>query len=66
MALFTSNTLAGFLFEIEPIDPTSLLVAAGTLLGGGVLAALVAALRASSTDPAGGAAGRVRSRGGAA
>ena len=46
MALFTSNTLAGFLFEIEPIDPTSLLVAAGTLLGGGVLAALVAALRA--------------------
>jgi putative ABC transport system permease protein len=52
VALVASNTLAGFLFEIEPTDPTSLLVTAGTLLGAGVLAALVPALRASSTDPA--------------
>ncbi|MCH7531549.1 MAG: hypothetical protein IIB36_07235 [Gemmatimonadetes bacterium] len=38
--------------EVQPTDPVSVLVAAGALLTAGMLAALVPAVRASSTDPA--------------
>ena len=51
-SLLASGTLASFLFEVEPTDPASLLVAAGALLLAGVLAALVPALRASRVEPA--------------
>lgn len=52
VALGASRALAGFLFEVEPTDPRSLLAAAGALLLAGALAALVPAVRASGTDPA--------------
>lgn len=52
VALLASTVLAGFLFEVEPTDPVSLLVAAGALLFAGVSAALIPAWRASATDPA--------------
>ena len=52
VAFLASTTLADFLFEVEPTDPTSLLVAASSLLLAGVVAALVPAWRASTTDPA--------------
>jgi ABC-type lipoprotein release transport system permease subunit len=44
--------LAGFLFEVQPTDPVSVLAASGALLVAGALAALVPAWRASATDPA--------------
>ena len=52
VALLASRTLSGFLFEVQPTDPMSVMVAAGALLTAGMLAALVPAVRASSTDPA--------------
>ena len=52
VALLASRTLSGFLFEVQPTDPVSVLVAAGALLAAGMLAALVPAVRASSADPA--------------
>ena len=52
VALMSSTVLAGFLFEVEPTDPVSLLSAAGALLVAGVVAALIPAWRASATDPA--------------
>jgi ABC-type antimicrobial peptide transport system permease subunit len=52
VALLASKTLSGFLFEIQPTDPMSLFAAGGALLIAGALAALVPAIRASSTDPA--------------
>lgn len=52
VALFASRVLAGFLFEVQPVDPVSMGVAAGTLLAAGVAAALLPALRASVTPPA--------------
>ena len=52
VALLASKALSSFLFEIEPTDPVSVLVVAGTLLTAGGFAALVPALRASTTDPA--------------
>jgi predicted permease len=51
VALVASNVVAGFLFGVEPTDPTSLAAAAGTLFASGVIAALVPAWRASATDP---------------
>ncbi len=51
-ALLASTVLARFLFEVKPTDPASLLVAAGALLVAGALAALIPAVRASTTDPA--------------
>jgi predicted permease len=52
VALLGSTVLAGFLFEVEPTDPVSVLAASGALLVAGALAALVPAWRASATDPA--------------
>ena len=52
VALASSTVLAGFLFEVEPSDPVSLLAAAGALLLAGATAALLPAWRASTTDPA--------------
>ena len=50
--LLSSTVLAGFLFEVEPTDPVSLLMASGALLAAGVCAAFIPAWRASATDPA--------------
>jgi len=52
-ALLVSRVLGGFLFQVEPHDPVSLALSAGVLLATGVAAALIPALRAGSTDPAG-------------
>ena len=52
VALLSSTVLAGFLFEVEPTDPVSLLMASGALLAAGVCAAFIPAWRASATDPA--------------
>jgi predicted permease len=52
VALFSSTLLSRFLFEVAPVDPVSMLVAAGALMGAGVVAALLPALRASATPPA--------------
>jgi predicted permease len=52
VALLASRTLSGFLFEVQPTDPVSVLVAGGALLTAGMLAALVPAVRASTADPA--------------
>jgi hypothetical protein len=51
LALFTSGALARFLFEVEPTDTISLVVAGGCLLGAGMLAAVIPAVRAGATDP---------------
>lgn len=51
VATMSARVLASFLFEVQPNDPTSLVAASGALLLSGVLAALVPAWRASSTDP---------------
>ncbi len=51
-ALLASGVVARFLFEVEPTDPGSLMVAAAALLVAGGVAALLPALRASSADPA--------------
>ena len=52
VALLASRALSGFLFEVQPTDPVSVLVTASALLTAGMLAALVPAMRASSADPA--------------
>ncbi len=52
VALFASRLLAGFLFEVSPVDPVSMLSAGGVLLLVGAAASLLPALRASSTRPA--------------
>jgi predicted permease len=52
VSLGVARLLAAFLFEVPPTDPVSFTVAAGILLGAGVIAALVPAVRASRTDPA--------------
>ena len=52
VAIALSKALAGFLFGVEPTDPASLLFAAGTLCGAGVIAALIPAVRASTARPA--------------
>jgi predicted permease len=46
-----SGLLRGFLYQVNPRDMASLAVAAGALLGAGVLAALVPAWRASLVTP---------------
>jgi len=51
-SLGASRLLSSFLFDIAPTDPTSFAAAAGILLGAGVFAASVPAIRASRTDPA--------------
>ena len=49
----TSLVLIGsLLYQLAPMDPVTLLVAAGLLLGVAVLAAAVPAIRASRLDPA--------------
>ena len=50
-ALAGSRLLAGFLFGVAPTDPTSLSVAAIALLGSGVVASVIPALRALRTPP---------------
>jgi putative ABC transport system permease protein len=52
VALLASTVLAGFLFGVEPTDPTSLMTAAGALLVAGVCAAFVPAWRATRIHPA--------------
>ncbi len=52
VALFASRLLAGFLFEVSPVDPVSMLSAGGVLLLVGAAASLLPALRAGSTRPA--------------
>jgi ABC-type antimicrobial peptide transport system permease subunit len=46
-----SRALAGFLYEVDPLDPLSFLGAAGVLLGVGLLASFVPARQASRADP---------------
>ncbi|MBT8488903.1 MAG: FtsX-like permease family protein, partial [Gemmatimonadetes bacterium] len=52
VAIFASGLLARFLFEVEPVDPVSMLSAAGILFVVGAVASLVPAVRASGTRPA--------------
>lgn len=52
VAIFASGLLARFLYEVRPVDPLSMAVAAGTLLAVSVVAALLPAVRASVTHPA--------------
>jgi predicted permease len=52
LALLAARAAAGLVYGVRPIDPVSLLVAAGALLSVGALAALSPALRASGVDPA--------------
>ena len=51
VAGLSSTVLAGFLFEVEPTDPVSLLLAAGALLATGVAASFLPAWRASTIHP---------------
>lgn len=51
VAFFASRALGGFLFGVEPTDPTSLVSASAILLLAGAFAALVPAVRAAATDP---------------
>jgi predicted permease len=51
-SLALMRVLATFLYDVTPTDRTSLMVAMATLLGAGLLAALVPAWRASRADPA--------------
>jgi predicted permease len=51
-SLALMRVLATFLYDVTPSDRTSLMVAMATLLGAGMLAALVPAWRASRADPA--------------
>lgn len=51
-SLSLMRVLATFLYDVTPSDRTSLMVAMATLLGAGMLAALVPAWRASRADPA--------------
>ena len=47
-----ARVLSSLLYGVEAIDPSAFAVAGATLLGVGVLAALVPAWRAGMTDPA--------------
>ena len=51
VALTSSWLLAPLLFEVEPWDPTTILVVSAVLLGVGVLAAYLPARRATDADP---------------
>ena len=51
LAALSSTVLARFLFEVEPTDPVSLLLASGALLATGIVASIVPAWRASTTHP---------------
>jgi predicted permease len=50
-ALALGSTVQRFLFGIAAIDPVSLTMAAAVLLGAGLVAAVVPAVRAGRTDP---------------
>ena len=50
-SLALAPALAAQLFHVRPLDPASLATAAALLVGVGVVAALVPALRAARTDP---------------
>ena len=52
VSLGVSRALSSFLFDVAPTDPVSFGAAAGILLGAGILAALLPAIRASRRDPA--------------
>jgi ABC-type lipoprotein release transport system permease subunit len=52
VAFFASRAVAGFLFEVTPTDPLSLVAAGGALLLAGLAAAVVPAWRAGMTLPA--------------
>lgn len=52
VAVFASDLLARFLFEVEPVDPVSIATAAAILLLVGVTAAALPAVRAGRTPPA--------------
>jgi len=52
VAFFSTSLLSRFLFEVQPVDPASMLAAAGILLIVGVAASLLPAIRASVTAPA--------------
>jgi predicted permease len=51
IALFLGEAIRGLLFGVEPIDPFTIAAAALVLLVVGVLACLIPARRAASTDP---------------
>lgn len=50
-AVALGSTVRRFLYGVEPIDAVSLATAAAVLLGAGLLAAVVPAVRAGRTDP---------------
>jgi predicted permease len=50
-SLVAAKAMGGFLFEIGPSDPTSIMVGAGTILIAGVLAASIPGIRAARTNP---------------
>ena len=50
-AVGLASTVRGFLYGVDGMDVFSLAMAAGTLLGAGLIAALVPGLRAGRTDP---------------
>jgi len=51
MALVASQTLATFLYEVDPLDPLPFLGGAVVLLAAGLLATLLPARRAARADP---------------
>jgi ABC-type antimicrobial peptide transport system permease subunit len=51
MSIAATRVLSGFLYEVAPTDPATLIGASATLLVVALLAGLVPALRASRIDP---------------
>jgi ABC-type antimicrobial peptide transport system permease subunit len=50
-AVFSTRLLAGFLFRLEPNDPTTLVTACVVLAVSAVVAGLLPARRAANLDP---------------
>lgn len=46
-----SRSIGGLLYGVSPVDPLTLVAAAGTLFGATLLACYVPARRAASVDP---------------
>jgi ABC-type antimicrobial peptide transport system permease subunit len=50
-AIPLSQLISGLLFRVEPIDPTTIVLAASVLVAVALAAALVPARRATAVDP---------------